>query len=293
MKVLNVGSLNIDYVYQVPHFVLPGETLSATTETMSPGGKGLNQSLAMARAGIEVYHAGCIGVGGQFLKDLLQENGVHTNFLKNVDIIQGNAVIQVDPKGENCILLAHGSNFALTLEQIQEIFQDFQAGDVLVLQNEVNNLKEMVELAKEKGMRVFLNPSPYNETIDGLDLRQLDWLILNEVEVKQITKQESSQDALNILQQQYPEMHILLTLGKRGSLCVYQSQRIEVKATPVTAIDTTGAGDTYTGYFIAGLVQGLSIQEAMEMASVASAISVTRLGAAPSIPIIQEVREYK
>ena len=108
MKVLNFGSLNLDYVYQVDHFTKPGETQSAFSQTVNPGGKGLNQSIALKKAGIDVYHAGCVGKGGQMLKDLLEKSGVKTEYLYPCDEIQGNAVIQVDPKGQNSILLFGG-----------------------------------------------------------------------------------------------------------------------------------------------------------------------------------------
>ena len=135
MRVLNFGSLNLDYVYQVGHFVQPGETLSAVSQTVNPGGKGLNQSIALAKAGAEVCHAGCIGTDGENLRELLKENGVNTEYLREVPALQGNAVIQVNPEGQNCILLFGGSNQCITEEQIDQTIKNFAPGDWLVLQN--------------------------------------------------------------------------------------------------------------------------------------------------------------
>ena len=291
MKVLNFGSLNIDYVYHVDQFVLPGETRSALSQEINAGGKGLNQSIALARAGAEVYHAGCIGKEGQFLKELLEETGVNTTFLKEVRAPQGNAVIEVDAHGENRILLIHGSNDAIQKEDIPEVFSHFEKGDYLVLQNEINCLKEIVEEGNRKGMLIFLNPSPYNETIDTIDLTKINWLLVNEVEMAQITNESSPKEAYEILHQKYPQLSLVVTLGHQGSIAFDQDKVYEEGIYKVEAVDTTGAGDTYTGYFIASLTKGKAIQEAMHDASIASAISVTRKGAAPSIPTYEEVKE--
>lgn len=145
MKILNFGSLNLDNVYQVPHFLQAGETMAALSEAVHPGGKGLNQSLALARAGAEVYHAGVVGNGSELLTNLLKENGVHDDYLLHRDCTQGSTMIQVSPKGENCILLFGQSNHAITKAQVEETIAAFAPGDYLVLQNEVSCLPEMVE----------------------------------------------------------------------------------------------------------------------------------------------------
>ena len=185
MKALNFGSLNLDYVYQVPHFVQPGETLSALSQGVFPGGKGLNQSVALAKAGAEVWHAGCLGQGGAMLKQVLQDSGVKLDHLIPVSEIQGNAVIQVNPEGQNCILLFGGSNQCVTAEQIEKTFSCFEAGDCLILQNEVNALSEIVNAGAARGMKIFLNPSPFNKTIDTVDLSKISWLLMNEIEAEQ------------------------------------------------------------------------------------------------------------
>ena len=293
MKVLNIGSLNLDYVYRVDHFVQPGETLSAVSQTVNPGGKGLNQSIALARAGAEVYHAGCIGSGGESLKKLLQENGVDTAYLFPTDELQGNAVIQVVPSGENCILLFGGSNQCITSGQIEKTLEAFSAGDWLILQNEVNDLPMIVEKAYEKGMKIVLNPSPFNEKLSAVDFGKLSWLLVNEVEAGQISGSEDPKEAWEQLHKAYPSLSVLITLGSTGSMA-YRLKNGDIEtasqeAFHVRAVDTTAAGDTFTGFFIEALLEDLPLQECMRRASMASALGVTRPGAAGSIPTREEV----
>ena len=293
MKVLNFGSLNLDYVYAVDHFVQPGETLSSLSQKVVPGGKGLNQSVALARAGAETCHAGCLGAGGGMLRDLLTENGVDVTHLLPVAELQGNAVIQVNPNGENCILLFGGSNQCVTPRQIDETLAAFGPGDYLVLQNEINLLPLIVDKAYERGMTIVLNPSPFNEKLREVDFGKISWLLVNEVEAAQLSGSEEPESAWAVIHERYPRTSLLLTLGKAGSRAwqVTDSGVAEARqpAFPVKAVDTTAAGDTYTGYFIGGLMEGLPLAECMRRASMASSIGVTRPGAAPSIPSRAEV----
>ena len=295
MKVLNFGSLNLDYVYRVEHFVQPGETLSATSQAVNPGGKGLNQSIALARAGAEVYHAGCLGVGGEGLGKLLRENGVDTTYLFPTDELQGNAVIQVEPNGQNCILLFGGSNQCITSGQVDKTLAAFSAGDYLVLQNEVNDLSMIVEKAWERGMKIVLNPSPYNEKLSAVDFGKLSWLLVNEVEAAQLSGSNEPEEAWRVLHEAYPHLSVLITLGSAGSVAykvengaVETAQQVAFR---VRAVDTTAAGDTFTGFFIGALLEGMPLQECMRRASMASALGVTRPGAAGSIPTRDEVED--
>lgn len=293
MRVLNFGSLNLDHVYAVPHFVQPGETLAATDRSVKFGGKGLNQSIALARAGASVSHAGCIGAGGEALRALLAENGVDVSLLRQVEEMQGHTVIQVDPRGENCILLYGGSNQCQTAEQIAATLSAFGAGDWLVLQNEINLLPEIIEQAHARGMVIVLNPSPYNAALQAVDFHKLTWLLANEIEAEQITGEAEFERAWQRLHALYPRLFVLITLGRQGSV-VYRSDGGEVEcvrqaAETVKAVDTTAAGDTFTGYFVAGLMAGEPLTVCMRRASHAAAIGVTRPGAADSIPWKDEV----
>ena len=299
MKVLNIGSLNIDYVYSVPHFVKKGETLSAKELNVYTGGKGLNQSIALARAGVETYQAGAIGTDGMFLLEQLKEAGVKTDLVKILDDVRtGNAIIQNDDEGDNCIVLFGGANQAITKEQVDEAFKDFTNEDYLLIQNEINELSYIVEKAKEEGMKIILNPSPMNEKIMKLPLDQIDYFILNEIEAMQILEMDKPEEIdgkyiASLLHEKFKDATIVLTLGSEGSVCISDDEYVEQSIYKVKAIDTTAAGDTYTGYFISGILNGKTIKESMDIASKASAIAVTRQGAAPSIPVLEEVEEYK
>ena len=286
MKVLCFGSLNIDYTYKVPHFVKKGETLASERLQVFGGGKGLNQSVALAKAGTEVYHAGSIGQDGMFLLDMLKDAGANTDFVKILDTVRtGNAIIQNDKSGDNCIILYGGANQAITREQVDEVMSHFESGDYLVLQN-------------EKGMIIVLNPSPMNEKILALPLDVINYFILNEVEAAQILGkedkgEESWEQIADDLLKKFPQATIVLTMGSEGSVFKNQKETVCQSIYKVQAVDTTAAGDTFSGYFIGGILGGLSAKEAMDQASKASAIAVTRKGAAPSIPVLAEVQNYK
>ena len=298
MKVLNFGSLNLDYVYQVESILIPGETQASKSRQTFCGGKGLNQSIALAKAGIPVYHAGLIGEGGEPLLEVCKENGVNTEFIRQIPGPCGHTVIQVDENGQNCILLFGGSNRSMTKEFVDSVLDSFEEGDIILLQNEINELDYIIERAYEKHMMIILNPSPMNDKIKELPLNQINYFLLNEIEAMQILDMEEPKEIdgkyiSGLLHQKFPEATIVLTLGSEGSVCISGDEYVEQSIYKVKTVDTTAAGDTYTGYFIAGILNGKTIKEAMDTASKASAIAVSRQGAAPSIPCLEEVEEYK
>lgn len=292
MKILNIGSLNLDYVYTVPHFVAAGETLSSTAREVFCGGKGLNQSVALAKAGGQVLHAGAIGPEGDILEKMLLHAGVDTHLLLHRQIPTGHAIIQVNASGNNCILLYGGANRSLDRDYIDRVIGECEPGDILVMQNEVNLPLYMVECAHKAGMRIVLNPSPYNEELADIPLEKISYLILNETEGKQITGKSAPDAILSALRKSYPSLCVVLTLGENGAvyddghLCIRQP----IFSVPVA--DTTAAGDTFTGYFVTAIANGASPAEALRTSSAASAISVSRKGAAPSIPQKEEVEAF-
>lgn len=292
MKILNFGSLNLDYVYSVDHFVAEGETLASSVRNTFCGGKGLNQSVALARAGARVYHAGCIGPEGGMLSDMLLCAGVNVKHVKEVDTPTGHAIIQVDPKGRNCILLFGGANQCNDPAYIDEVLTDFDAGDWLVLQNEISSLSHLIASAKQKGMIVVLNPSPFDKSLIDAGLGSVDYLLLNETEGKQLTGYEAPADILHAIRASFPTLKVVLTLGKDG--CIYDDGQTCVShgIYDVKAVDTTAAGDTFTGFFISAISQGASPACAIRRASAASAIAVSRPGAAPSVPTSDEVDAF-
>lgn len=292
MKILNFGSLNIDYTYALEHIVQPGETISSQSLQVFPGGKGLNQSIALARAGAEVYHAGCIGEDGKFLEQLCRENGVNTSYIKVGSIRTGNAIIQVAKNGQNCIILYPGSNRSLQTKDVDEVLDNFGEGDVLLLQNEINQLPYIMSQAARKGMIIFFNPSPFDSYIDECPLDKVDTFIINEIEGFQMTGKKTEEDILEMMQMKYPASKVVLTLGDRGAYYKTSFEMSYAPAVKVSAIDTTAAGDTFTGYFINEILRGMSGKEALKKAAKASAIAVTRKGASSSIPLKEEVAVF-
>lgn len=295
MKVLNYGSLNIDYVYSLDHFVKRGETISSDSLDIFPGGKGLNQSLALGRAGAKVFHAGAIGKDGMFLLDLLKNSGIQIEHVRVLEEVQtGTAIIQKEKNGDNCIILYSGANHEISEKDIEETFRNFSEGDVLILQNEINAIGRIMEEAHQKGMQIILNPSPMNESIFQLPLEFVHYFILNEIEAAQILKLdlvtvENAEKIVRELHQRYPQSKIVLTLGAEGSLYFDGELLLRQNAYKAKVVDTTAAGDTFTGYFVAGILNGDSVKTAMERATHAAAIAISRLGAAPSIPYAKEL----
>lgn len=281
MKVINFGSLNIDYVYRVHDFARPGETISALSFSRFAGGKGLNQSIALARAGAQTLHAGVIGKDGIFLLDTLRESGVDcSSVMVDEHSPSGHAVIQVADSGENEIVLFPGTNHNITHDAIEQTLSCVDAGDILLLQNEISAIPEIMREAAKREMRIFFNPAPMTAAVLDYPLELANTLIVNETEWDALKAHRFS-DGINVLR----------TMGAKGA--VYNDS-IRVPAKRVDkVVDTTAAGDTFIGYFIAELLRNQSIETAMEMASLASGWCIQRAGAAASIPWRQELREYQ
>ena len=291
MNILNFGSLNIDYVYRVDTFLQAGETKLSKDLNLFCGGKGLNQSIAMARAGNTVYHAGLVGEDGQMLKDKLEENGVNLKYLKPVSGKSGHAIIQVADSGNNCILLYGGTNQALTVEDIDSVLDNFGSDTMLLLQNELNLTDYIIEKAARRGIPVAMNAAPMDDKVLAYPIHKLTWLMVNEVEGRALSGASEDADIIPALKERYPNVNVLLTLGHRGSMCHYQGRTVSCSAHHVHAVDTTAAGDTFNGYFLRGILSGLSVEKCLELATTASAICVTRPGASDSVPMAAEVEE--
>lgn len=289
MRVLNLGSMNLDFVYSLDHIVRPGETEASREMNIFLGGKGMNQSIALAKAGAEVYQGGMIGTDGQPFLDACREFGVHADYIRQVDAKSGHAIIQIDREAQNCILLYGGANQMLTTEYVDEVLSHFGSEDILLLQNEVNLLSYIVDKAYEKGMQISLNPSPFNEKLDAVDMSKISIFLLNEVEGKQITGHTEPDAILTKLLEMYPHAKIVLTLGKDGAVYADARQKYYQPIFPVKAVDTTAAGDTFTGYFLAGMIEGMPIPDIFRMSAKASSITVSREGAVPSIPYRAEL----
>jgi len=292
MKILVYGSLNIDLVFSVDHIAIPGETISSSSLVKSPGGKGANQAAALAKAGLPVYMAGKVGQDGRFLLELLQFYGVNTDRIVHYEGMTGQALIQVDKNGQNSIVLFSGGNGVVKIKEIRRTIAEFGIDDILVVQNEIVHSQEIIESAKKRGMRVYLNPSPYNENIEALPLKLVDLFFVNEIEgaaLAQLPPQTAPSSLMDSLVERFPNAEIILTAGKDGAYygCGCVREKGNIMELPV--MDTTGAGDTFTGYYIAAREKRFSVPDALNLACKAASIAVSRMGAMQSIPFREEV----
>lgn len=289
MKVLCLGSLNIDHFYEVDHFVYAKETMSASDYSMGIGGKGLNQAIALKKAGIDTYMGGCIGNDGQFLVDFLNSNGVDTSNVIVVEENTGHAIIQ-RCHGENCILIYHGANYCLTKDKIDSMLDGM---DVVVLQNEINDLSYIIDKAYEKRVSIVLNPSPFDSNILDLSLNKVSTFFVNEVEGAGLSGEKDFDRMLDKLHYSYPNSNIILTVGANGSYFINKDERLFCPSKKVSVVDTTGAGDTFSGFFLSAKLKGFSNLDCLKIATNASSIAIQTKGAANSIPTWDCVMDLK
>lgn len=292
MKVLNFGSLNLDYIYNVETLVKAGETISSKEFNIEFGGKGLNQSIALAKAGVSVYHAGLIGKNGIELKDFCMSNNINTEYIKIVEKETGHAIIQVDNNGENSIILYKGANFEVTKEYVDEVLVDFRKGDYIILQNEINMVDYIIEESYKKGMKVIFNPAPITEEVKKINMKYVNYLIVNETEAFSLTGEDDVEKSARILRKLYKDTFIVVTLGSKGLIYIEKNEVIKIEANKVKAVDTTAAGDTFIGYFVAMVIKGFNGHDSLKLANKASAIKVTRKGSSKMIPTIKEVFDF-
>jgi len=292
-KLVNLGSLCIDQVYRVPHLSGTGETVASVSHQIFPGGKGLNQSLAAARAGAGVVHVGCIGGDGAILIEVLDEAGVDITGIRCIsDASSGHAVIQVNDRGENAIVIAGGCNRLLESQDVFRAMEQAGQGDWLLLQNEINDLPAVLAAAQQCAASVAFNVAPADADSADYDLRGVDLLIVNEIEAAVLadTPVDLPQQALAQLNARYQQMTVVLTLGGEGLLYQVPGQQPQsMKAACIEAVDETAAGDAFIGYLLAGLLSADPLIEALQLGSAAGALAVTRAGAASSIPHRAEV----
>lgn len=291
MTIFNFGSINIDHVYRVPHLVLPGETLASRSIDTVLGGKGANQSIAAARAQAPVRHIGRIGEGDHWASAQMQEAGVDIGSIESVPGPSGHAIIQVDDHGENAILLHGGANQTFDRSILEHQLLQATADDWLLLQNECNAIDDAFDIALSRGMRIAFNPAPMTADTTRLPLEKCALLIVNETEAALLTGIAATQpaDMLAALAERCPDSRLVLTLGAQGALLWHGGHKYAQAAVDVEVVDTTGAGDTFVGYFLAALIDDLDDQQCLQRACAAAALSVQQPGAAPSIPRAADV----
>lgn len=291
MKVLNFGSLNYDHVYEMDHFTEPKETQSSLSYGRNYGGKGLNQSIALAKAGMPVYHAGRVGSDGQDFIDYLNRYGVHTDYLMKDDSqATGHAIIEVC-KGQNRIILHGGANQAIDEQQIDDVLEHFGNEDVLLIQNEISSMTYLINRAFEKGMKIVFNTAPMDGKVFSYPLDKISIFIVNEIEGAGLARLETRDldEIIKGLRAVYPNKEIVMTAGEEGSYYMHKDILIHQDAYQVEAVDTTAAGDTFTGFFLASMMKDGDVAAALDLASRAASITVQGKGAAQSIPDISQL----
>ncbi|OUD09685.1 ribokinase [Marivivens niveibacter] len=286
MAVWNLGSINTDIIVSVPHIPAPGETLASTGRQVFLGGKGANMSVAAARAGVHVRHIGAVTADTRWTRDRLMEYGVDTRHIAEIDCDPAQAFIMVAEDGENAIVLQPGANARISSDQIKSALSEAAVGDWIVTQNETNGQAEALKLGKDMGLKVAYAAAPFDANAVSAVLPFIDFLILNEIEMAQLT------DALGKQAEDLGIETVIITMGGKGSVLVENGARTEIPAINVKPVDTTGAGDTFTGYVLACLDRGMPVQQAMQVATKAGALMVTRQGTADVIPDLAEVQAF-
>ncbi len=278
--ILNFGSCNIDHVYTVEAFVSPGETLSSGTYQTFPGGKGFNQSVAIVQAGGDCSHVGRIGRDGEWLKGMLRSLGINTDFLTVSTEPTGHAIIQINQEGENAIITHGGANHTITQSEIDFALEGTKETDLVLIQNEIKNVGYIIERAKKKGLQVAFNAAPINKGVENYPLDALDLLFLNEIEAEQLSGATGTAEMIRALSKRFPETKLIITLGGDGSTYHYKNEtHKQIAIDPGQIVDTTGAGDTFVGTFLAYFVQSGRPREALMEAAKASARCISRKGA--------------
>lgn len=290
MRIFNFGSLNIDHVYRVQALVAQGQTTSAADYQQYCGGKGLNQSIALARAGASVVHVGVIGDDGELLRQQLQADDVDTSLIRTVDTATGHAIIQVSDQGDNAIIVYPGANHLLSREQIDAALHQTRAGDWVLCQNETSEVGYLLHTASKRGLHTACNPAPMTDAARDYPYQLLDLLLVNQSEGETLSGHSDPSGMLARLEQAYPDTIIVLTLGSQGAVAVAGGEHLQQSAEPVNAIDTTAAGDTFCGYFLHALTQQQPLQQCLQHASRAAAACVQQAGAAVSIPRITSIK---
>ncbi len=285
-RIITLGSLNLDFTYQLPKPLEVGETLSSLSYRCGAGGKGANQSIAAARAGAEVYHAGRIGSDGTLLRRTLADSGVRLDFLEEVETPTGHAVVLINDAGDNSIVLYGGANRTIDDAFIDRVTSAAKPGDILLLQNEITNIDHAMEAGKKAGMRVAFNFAPFDPKLaPELPLSLCDYLFLNRIEAGGIAGKSDVEEILETLARRYPETELVLTLGPEGAVALTPAgQRFHADSPRVKVVETTAAGDTFIGYYLAAVLDGFDTGRALERACRAAALCCSRAGAAESIP---------
>lgn len=287
MAIFNLGSINIDHVYRLPHLITAGETLAAADYTVGLGGKGTNQSIAAASGGGQVFHIGALNKSDESWREQIANRGIGTDHIELKMSPTGHAIVMVDQKtAENQIIILPGTNGEISHKQIDQALEQAQETDWVLTQNETNAVEYFFEMAAKKGLKRCYSAAPFDaeKVLSLLPLTNI--LVVNQGEA----------DALKALLNKDPKdwdlEHLVITLGSKGAQYFGVEGEWTVEAPKVDAIDTTGAGDTFLGFLLAGIDNHRGIKESMQLAIAAASLQVTRAGAADAIPSLDEVNRW-
>lgn len=286
-----LGSINLDLVATAERLPIAGETVAGRTFETSPGGKGANQALAATRSGSKVRMVGAVGAdqfAGTAL-NLLREAGTDLSMVKTEVSATGTAIILVDASGENMITVIGGANDAVDVRNVDAAFEAAAAGDLMMLQLEIpaTTVEHALTTAREHGVITILNTAPF--TGDALRLATLaDIVITNETEFDMLSgsiaiDEEGRQEALRRLHAQSGQTFVV-TLGKDGVIAIRDGKFIKAESPSIQPVDTVGAGDTFCGYLVSGLDQGMTFSQSLERAAIAASITCLSKGAQSAIP---------
>lgn len=287
MTVYNLGSINIDHIFRLDHLPQAGETLLSKDYLCCLGGKGANQSLALALGGAQVEHIGRMALPDLHFIDQLKQTGVNLDSIDTTAQTTASAIVMVDDtSGENQIVINPGANQQISTQAIDSSLDNALPGDWALSQNETNAVPYFLQQAKEKGLNVCYSAAPFvaETTIDLLPITDL--LVVNQLEA------EALAEALDCTLEQIDVPHLLVTLGAEGARYIGKEGDWTLPSPKVSAVDTTGAGDTFLGFLLAALTQQQTMRDAMVLALHAAALQVTRKGTADAIPSLHEVKQF-
>lgn len=295
-----IGSLNMDLVVNVDIMPKPGQTIIGSNFKEVPGGKGANQAVAMARLNGNVSMIGKVGEDGfgQTLINSLKNDKVDTTYIQTAKGATGVALITVDKNAQNSIVVSPGANFEVKEDDIDNNIEAIKNSDIVVLQLEtpLNTIKYALNKAKELNKYTILNPAPAVKLDDEI-IKNVDLLTPNETELEiisgvSIETEEDIQKAAQIMIEKGVK-ELIVTLGSKGSLYINKEKSMFKKAYKVEAVDTTAAGDSYTGALAVALSQDKNIEDAMDFASKVGALSVLKEGAQSSLPTLEDVKNFR
>ena len=289
MTIFNLGSINNDHFFEVSHLPAPGETVASKAYFSGLGGKGANLSIAALRAGARVCHIGAVGPDGHGALAQLKSLGLSVDNISMLDVATGHAVVMIDPAGENAIVIHPGANRNIAERAVTAALVSAKPGDWIVVQNETNQQGFALKQGRKQDLKTAYIAAPFDAKSTAEVLPFVDLLILNSIEMSQLRK------SMPRGPEQSGVTMIVVTEGAAGGVVLraengWAEERFE--SPDVTALDTTGAGDTFAGYFLAALDGGVDAGFAIERAAAAAALMVTKKGTAEAIPSLTEVENF-